>query len=125
MFTVGGGPTEVHETYSVFPMTVSFDWASFEEQSRAAGTDPDQGVDPWMSLYVKFVTAGGRSYDSMDDYSVTVPNEWFGVGTVYPPAESVTANVAISVPAAEVAGGTWSVTNMDGEGVFIAAVPAG
>lgn len=124
MFTVSGGPTEVHETYSILPLTVSFDWEAFEEQAKAVGMDPDQGVDPWLSLSVKFVTSGGRSYDTMDDYNVTVPNEWFSVGTVYSPAESITANVAISVPAAEVAGGSWSVSNMDGDGVFIAAVPA-
>lgn len=73
---------------------------------------------------VAMAVGRGRSYDTKDDYNVTVPNEWFSVGTAYSPAESITANVAISVPAAEIAGGSWSVSNMDGDGVFIAAVPA-
>lgn len=121
MFTVSGGATKVHDTYAVLPLTVAFDWDSFAEQSKAAGGSVDDGVDPWFSIIVKFVTASGRSYSTMDDYDVQVPNEWYNVGTVYPPAEPITANVAVSVPASEVPGGAWAVSNTQGDTVFIAS----
>lgn len=116
-------PTEVHETYAILPLTVMPDWDSFTRQMEAQGGDPDSGVDPFISLTVEFVTAGGRSYNSMDDYTVTVPNDWSSIGNIYPPVESVTGNVAVSVPAAEVEGGMWAVGNAQGDKVFIAAVP--
>lgn len=123
MWTISGGPTEVYDTYAILPLTLNPDWDSFTRQAEAQGMDPDAGIDPFFSLTVEFVTANGRSYNTMDDYSVTVPNDWFSIGTIYPPAEAVTGNVAVSVPRAEVEGGVWAVGNMQNDKVFIAAVP--
>ena len=57
----------------------------------------------------------------MDDYSVDIENELFDVGDVYEGTDIVQANVPISVPEAEVAGGSWVVTNTaSGDKVFVA-----
>lgn len=124
MWTVSGGPTEVYDTYAILPLTLIPDWDSYTRQAEAQGQDADAGIDPFFAINVEFVTANGRSYNTMDDYSITVPNDWISIGTIYPPAESVTGNVAVSVPRAEFEGGTWAVGNMQGDKVFIAAVPA-
>lgn len=90
MWTVSGGATEVYDTYAVLPLTLIPDWDSYTRQAEAQGQDADAGIDPFFSLNVEFVTANGRSYNTMDDYSITVPNDWISIGTIYPPAESVT-----------------------------------
>ncbi|MBD3753391.1 MAG: hypothetical protein IE935_13480, partial [Micrococcales bacterium] len=45
----------------------------------------------------------------------------WSIGTVYPPAEDLSANVAVSVPAEEIDGGVWTVLNTGGDAVFLAA----
>lgn len=124
MWIVGSSKaTVVRDGYVVLPLTLGFDWEAAKLQAEDADEPWDvdnDGIDPYGSLTVSFVTAKGRSYDTMDNYDVTIKNDFYDVGTVYPPTEKVSANVAISVPADEVAGGVWRVENYRGEPVFIA-----
>jgi hypothetical protein len=123
MWTVGAeGATEVHDAYVVLPLRIAFDWASYAQQIADAGQggSVDDGIDPWGSLMIEYVTAGGRSYNTMDNYNVTIPNQFYDVGTVYPPAEQVSVNVPVSVPNEEIPGGTWVVKNYNNDAVFIA-----
>ena len=115
-------PTEVHDGYVVLPLNLGLDWEASRAQVENAGqawTLDQDGIDPLTSLIVEFVTSEGRAYNTMDNFDVTIPNELWRVGTVYPPLESVSANVAVSVPAAEVEGGTWVVKNLNGDSVFL------
>jgi aspartate 1-decarboxylase len=47
-------------------------------------------------------------------------DQFYEVGTVYPPAEQVAVNVPVSVPNEEIPGGRWVVKNFNGDAVFIA-----
>lgn len=118
-WTLSAGPTDVNEGYLVLPLTVGIDWESIRAQAEAAGEDPEAPMDPSWSLTVKFVSAAGKTYDEYD-YEATVADHWFDVGELYPPLETITANVPISVPAEAVEGGVWSIENMAGDRVFIA-----
>lgn len=124
MWTIGSsGETKVKSGYIVLPLTLGMDWESAQEQADASD-DPfnvgDEGVDPLSSIVVSFVTAGGVSYDEMTDYSVNIKNDFWRLGVVYPPAEQIKTNVAVSIPKDEVDGGVWRVENFRGEGLFIA-----
>lgn len=124
MWTVGSsGATKVKKGYVLLPLTLGMDWESAQQQADESD-DPfnvsEEGVDPALSLYVSYVTAGGRAYTEMKDYSVNVKNDLWQVGTVYPPADSLKLNVAVSVPNDEVDGGVWRIENSRGEGLFIA-----
>jgi hypothetical protein len=123
MWTVGASaPTEIHDGYVVLPLTLGLDWAAGVAQAEALGqpwSPEDEGVDAYGSLRVEFVSAGGRSFTTMDNYEVTIPNSFYQVGTVYPPADQITANHAISVPADEIEGGLWVLRNGAGDSVFI------
>jgi hypothetical protein len=124
MWTVGAeGPTQVHDGFAVLPLRLNLNWeiAQANVDEEASGTSvEDTGADPWQSLTIEYVTAAGKSYNTMDSYA-DVDNMLFDVGTLYPPAESVSANVAVSVPAAEVPGGVWVVKNYGGYSVFLAS----
>ncbi|MCR2826708.1 hypothetical protein [Microbacterium sp. zg.Y909] len=122
MWSLGAaGPTEIHDGYLVLPMTIALDWDAGEKQAQAEGLSlRETGVDPWASLFVEYVSAGGRSFATMDDYSVDIPDDMYNIGTLYPPVESVGARVAVSVPADQVPGGVWVVKNAQGSAVFIA-----
>lgn len=115
MWTVGASSETVNNgTYVVLPLYIEIDW----EAARAQGFDPEnEGADPSYSLTVEYVTADGRSFKTMDDYSVA--NDWYQVGTVYPPARTVDVGVPLSVPAEQIAGGLWRVANSFGDAVFI------
>lgn len=123
MWIIGSSKaTVVRDGYVVLPLTIGFDWVAGQEQADAADEPWDvdnEGIDPYGSLMVSFVTSKGRTYDTMDNYDVTIKNEFYDVGTVYPPTDSVSANVAVSVPDDEVAGGVWRVENYMGDPVFI------
>lgn len=124
-WTVGAeGPTEVHSGYVVLPLRVGIDWESIRKQASDAGQDPAsvdaQGIDPYGSLIVRYVTAGGRSYDTFENYDVQIPGQFWEIGTVYPPAETFSVKVPISVPDAEIPGGVWTVLNTGNASVFIA-----
>ena len=122
MWTVGAeGATVVNEGYVVVPLRLGMDWEFARARAEAAGGSVEGGLDPWQALQVEFVTADGRSYTTMDNYDVDVPNALYNVGTVYPPAEYVSASVAVSVPAGEVPGGVWVIRNSNGDVVFIAS----
>ena len=117
MFTVGStGPTEQHDGYITLPLHVELDW----ENGRAQGLDPEnEGLDASYSILISYVTADGRSFDTMDNYEVD--NEWYSIGVVYPPTRVIDARVPISVPADQVPGGVWKLTNSSsGAAVFIA-----
>ncbi|NYF18484.1 hypothetical protein HDC37_003348 [Microbacterium sp. AK009] len=121
-FKVGAsGPTQVAADFSVLPLVIQIDWANFNAQSAAQGQPPGGPFQPWASFGVSFVTAGGTSYDTMDNYSVTIENQLFDIGDVYEGTDAVNANVPVSVPEAEIAGGVWVVENYSsGARVFIA-----
>lgn len=122
-FQVGAsGPTQVTPGYSVLPLVIQIDWQNFNAQSTAQGQPTGGPVTPAGNFRVSFVTAGGKSYDTMDDYSADIPNELWEIGDVYEGTDSVNANVPVSVPEGEVAGGAWVVENYaSGARVFIAA----
>lgn len=118
-------PTTVGDGYVVLPLQILIDWDAIREQLTAAGDDPATadtlGIDPWASLVVRFIGASGRSYEIFDNAGADIPNQLWQVGTVYPPADDLEVNVAVTVPADEVAGGVWTVLNTGGDAVFLAA----
>ncbi|GAA1703580.1 hypothetical protein GCM10009808_21850 [Microbacterium sediminicola] len=125
-WTVGASAaTEVGEGYVVLPLRILIDWDAIRVQLEANGEDPATadtlGIDPWASLIVRYIGASGRSFELYENGSVDVPDELWEVGTVYPPADDLTANVAVTVPADEIEGGVWTVLNTSGDAVFLAA----
>lgn len=56
----------------------------------------------------------------MDNYDVAISDQFYSLGTVYPPATTFNANVAVSVPADQIEGGTWVIKNPRGDSVFVA-----
>lgn len=123
MWIVGASkPTVVKSDYIVLPLKLGFDWEAAKAQAEEADEPWDvdnEGIDPYGSLTVSFVSAAGRTYDQLTT-DATVKNEFWDVGIVYPPTEVIQANVAVSVPSDEVAGGVWRVENFMGEVVFVA-----
>lgn len=120
MWTVSAAATDVHDGYVVLPLTIGLDWASFAEQAKASGSNPDDPISPAFMLTVKFVSADGRTFTTMDDYSVDIADSLWEIGDVYPPTESVFGNNAVSVPNEAIPGGVWSIENLQGDRVFIA-----
>jgi len=125
MWTVGADATIVNSGYIVLPIRLGMDWEATRQQYRDAGQDPAElentGADPSTSLFVTFVTAGGKTYRdwSYVDADLPQPLLW-QVGALYPPAESATAFFPITVPAEDVPGGVWRIENSAGESVFLA-----
>jgi hypothetical protein len=121
-FQVGAsGPTQVAADFSVLPLVIQIDWANFNAQSEAQGQPPGGPFPAYLNFGVSFVSAGGTSYDTMDNYSVDIENELWEIGDVYEGTDVVNANVPVSVPEAEIAGGVWVVENYSsGARVFIA-----
>lgn len=128
MWTVGADAATITKNgYIVLPIRLGMDWEASRQQYRDNGQDPaaleNEGVDPVTSLTVTFVTAGGKTYRdwSSANYSEDDPQPWlWGVGALYPPAETATAFFPITVPAEEIPGGVWKVENPIGETIFLA-----
>lgn len=117
MWTVGASaPTKVGAGYVALPLHLELDWNAIGAQ----GIPDGEGADPSLSLFIEYVTAGGRSYD-IDETYVDVPNQLYQIGTLYPPASSVEANYVVTLPDAEIPNGVWKVGNSRGENVFLAA----
>ena len=116
--------TEVGAGYVVLPLRILIDWDAIRAQLVEAGEDPADadalGIDPWASLVVRYIGASGRSYELFENAAADIPNQLWSIGTVYPPAEDLSANVAVSVPAEEIEGGVWTVLNTGGDAVFLA-----
>lgn len=123
MWTVGAtGATQVNDGFVILPLSVGFDWNTARANGAAEGVNPDDvGIDPWQALLVEYVTAGGRSYSSMDDDTVNIGDLLSNVGAVFPPTDTIRANVAVSVPNEEMSGGMWVVRNSSGATVFLAS----
>jgi hypothetical protein len=121
-FKVGASAaTQIASDFSVLPLVIQIDWANSNAQSTAAGQPTGGPVNFWGGFGVSFVTAAGTTYDTMDNYSVTIENQLYDIGDVYEPTDIVNANVPISVPQAEVAGGAWVIENYtSGAQVFVA-----
>lgn len=118
MWSVGAeAPSQVGAGYIALPIHITLDW----EAAKANGMPEGEGVDPHMSLWIEYVTASGRSYDTDEVGILDVPNLLFQVGTVYPPLPEISANYVVTLPDAEIAGGVWKVANSNGDAVFIAA----
>lgn len=119
------GATESGDGYVVLPLRILIDWDAIRAQLSAEGQDPASadalGIDPWASLRVRYIGPSGRSYDRWETASADVPNQLWDVGTVYPPADDLTVNVVVTVPADDIAGGVWTVLNTGGDAVFLAA----
>lgn len=65
MWSVGAeAASVVGAGYVVLPLHLGVDW----EAARAQGVASSDGVDPWTSLIIEYVTPGGRSYSSADTY---------------------------------------------------------
>lgn len=117
MWSVGAeAATQVGAGYVVLPLHLSMDW----EAAKAQGMVDGDGVDPWSSLIIEYVTAAGRSYDTADQY-IEIPNQLYEIGTVYEPLAEVSANFVVTLPDAEISGGLWRISNSVGDNVFIAA----
>ena len=118
-FQVGAsGPTQITPTYAVLPLTVQVDWASIKQQFPG---EQSPAFTPWSNQLVSFVTAAGKSYSTMDDYTVEIENDLYKIGDVYEGTDIVQANVPVSVPEAEVTGGSWLIANSSsGDKVFVA-----
>lgn len=119
-------PTQFGDGYAVLPLRVVIDWDAIRAQLQAQGKNPADadrlGIDPWASLLVRYIAPSGRSFELFDTASaVDIPDQLWTIGTVYPPATEITANVPVSVPAEDAAGGVWTVLNTGGDAVFLAA----
>lgn len=80
------------------------------------GSDPD-GASPWVG--VEYVSASGNSYETYDAF-ISEPNSFDQLGTLYEGA-STTGNIALQVPADNVADGTLRVKpTLFGDPVFFA-----
>lgn len=111
----------------ILPLYIALDWD--KARSQAQGTDLDStGIDPYSSLQVRFISAAGVEYGNgfnPSDHPESVvdglpdPALW-NLGSIYPPAQSVTAYVYASVPKDQVEGGAWKVSNSRGDAVFLA-----
>lgn len=116
--------TQVGDGYVVLPLRILIDWEAIRTQLSEAGEDPASadslGIDPWASLLVRFIGTSGRSYELWETADADVPNQIWQIGTVYPPADDLTVNVAVTVPADEIDGGVWTVLNTGGDAVFLA-----
>ena len=125
MWTVGADATIANGSFIVLPIRLGMDWEATRQQYRDAGEDPadleNKGADPATSLFVTFVTAGGKTYREWTyvDSELPEPLLW-QVGALYPPAESATAFYPVTVPAEDVPGGVWRVENSAGEAIFLA-----
>ena len=90
------------------------------ESLAAQGLDvTNEGVDPWMSLSIEYVTASGTSYDTTAGSGCYTANMLYDQGTVYEGGVTVTGDECISMPAAEVEGGLWRISNSMNESVWI------
>jgi hypothetical protein len=115
MWSLGAeGPSIVGAGYIVLPLYIGVDWEAAKAQGAAG-----EGVDPWGSLVIEYVTSGGRSYDFAETY-VELENQLFDVGTIYEPLAEISTNYVVTLPDAEMAGGVWKVSNSRGDSVFIA-----
>lgn len=125
MWTVGADATISNGSFITLPIRLSMDWEATRQQYRDAGEDPaeleNKGADPSTSLFITFVTAGGKTYREWTyvDTELPEPLLW-QVGALYPPAESATAFYPVTVPAEDVPGGVWRVENSAGEAIFLA-----
>jgi hypothetical protein len=114
--------TQATPAYSVLPLVIQVDWANANAQATAQGQPTGGPLQPYLQFKVSFVTAAGASYDTMDDYTVDIPNQMYQIGDVYEGTDVINASVPVSVPEAEVAGGAWAVENYaSGKRIFIAA----
>lgn len=118
-WTISAAPTEARDGYVVLPLTVGIDWASVRKQQVEAGEAEGGPTNPVFSLSISFVSASGQTFT---EYPISgqVENDWWQLGEVFEPLESITGNVAVTVPADQVAGGVWSIANTGGDRVFIA-----
>lgn len=77
-------------------------------------TQAADGADPNSSLAISYVTASGNTYDPFTASCGVIPSpQMYEVGTMYPGAQS-DANICVSVPTADVAGGRWRVAAIIG-----------
>lgn len=121
-FKVGASAsTQIAPDFSVLPLVIQIDWANSNAQAAAQGEPAGGPLNFWGGFGITFVTAAGTTYDTMDNYNVTIENQLYDIGDVYEPTDVVNANVPVSVPEAEVAGGVWVIENYSsGARVFIA-----
>ncbi|MEE6295225.1 hypothetical protein [Georgenia wangjunii] len=76
--------------------------------------------EPYLDLMIAYVTAAGNVYDAT---SATAPSDLMDANELYAGA-SFEGHITQEVPAAEVEGGTWRITEafaMDGAEAFVAA----
>ncbi|MHA6695614.1 hypothetical protein [Homoserinimonas sp. A520] len=84
---------------------------------ESGGQDISDGVDPFYSLTFEFVSDAGRSYGEGATSCGVIPSDFYDIGNLFSGA-TASANVCAQVPADEVEGGLWSVTNMQGDKLF-------
>lgn len=121
-FKVGASaPTQITPGYSVLPLVVQIDWENSNKQAIAQGQAAGGPLPLWPNIQASFVSAAGKSYRTMDDYTANIENEPYDIGDVYEGTNVVNMNVPVSVPEAEVSGGVWVVENTSsGARVFVA-----
>lgn len=92
-------------------------WAMLPLTIKYVGTETG---NPFVDISVKFVSSAGTTHEQFDKSAVT-PNDLTNLNEMYPGA-SATGNVAIMIPIADAAAGTWAVAgSMFGEDFFFAA----
>lgn len=121
-FKVGASAaTQVTPGYSVLPLVVQIDWENANAQSTAQGQAAGGPLPIWPFIQASFVSAAGKSYTTMDDYTADIENQPYDIGDVYEGTDVVNMNVPVSVPESEVAGGVWVIQNSSsGARVFVA-----
>ena len=120
-FKVGAwGPTQISPTFSILPVVIQIDWANFNGQAIELGQPTGSPVKLVSNFGISFVTATGKSYATWDDYTTNVGDLLWNMGDVHEGTDVINANFAVSVPEAEVHGGTWVIEDYSsGARVFI------
>lgn len=106
------------EVFVVATVTATVDADSISAQDIDLA---NEGVDPAASIFVEFVTGSGRGYDGSSGSGCYTDNMLYEQGNVYEDGASATGDFCIAVPADEVEGGLWRLSNLVNDSVWVAA----
>lgn len=106
------------EVFVVGTFEISVDAAMLEAQGVDLAND---GVDPWMNTSIEFVTADGKGHDGRSGTMCFTQDMMYDQGMVYEDGASITGDVCLALPADQVDGGLWRVSNTINDNVWISA----
>src|SRR5699024_7558645 len=110
------GPAE-GERFVIATLSVSIDASALEDQ----GFDINEGVDPYMSIFLEYVGSDGRGYDESRGSMCFTDDPLSEVGAIYEDGVTVTGDICLSVPESAIDGGLWRISNLDNDAVWVEA----